>query len=132
MGWAHGSKMVKVYVHLNDDDVDNAILRVYGIEKQVDKERNVTYVPKVCPRCKEQNSNASQYCYKCGMPLDQKALDELIENQKKIQNRLHDMGSTIPQIQVLLDMMPESEKTGILASIVELSLREKDKSEMRG
>jgi len=59
---AHGSKMARVYVHIDADDVGSAILKVYGIEKQIDRERNVTYVPKVCPMCKEVNSNISSYC----------------------------------------------------------------------
>lgn len=128
MGWAHGSKMAKVYVHLDADDVDSAILKVYGIEKQIDKEKNVTYVPKVCPRCKEANSNISSYCYKCGLPLDEKALQEFIDNQRHIEREMQRKKLISPEIQAIIDRIPESERAGILASILEAALS-KDKTE---
>jgi predicted amidophosphoribosyltransferase len=44
---------------------------------------NVTYGPKICPRCKENNSNTTHYCYKCEIPLDEVTLQEFVENQRR-------------------------------------------------
>ncbi len=129
MGWSHGSKMGKVYFNLDDEDIDNTILKVYGIEKQVGKERNVTYVPKVCPRCKEQDSNTTHYCYKFGMPLDEGTMQEFIENQREIEKSLSKMSNITPEVKALLYSIPDKEKTGILASIIEISVKQKRQQE---
>jgi integrase len=76
MGWVHGSKMTKTYVHLSGRDQDNTILKAYGIE--VDEEDPIeTDRPNHCPRCNEPNDRASRFCWKCGMILDK----QLTENK---------------------------------------------------
>lgn len=71
-GWTGDSNMVKTYVHLNDKDVDLALLKdVYGISKfsEVEEvERALT--PKVCPNCGEHNPADVSYCLRCHFPLN--------------------------------------------------------------
>jgi len=76
MGWVHGSRMSRVYVHLSDEDVDNAVLKVYGITKKTN-EKGIQYTPKICHRCKAENPTINEYCYRCGLPLDENRLIEL-------------------------------------------------------
>ena len=49
-GWAKGSDMPSVYVHLSGRDVDKALLKAYGIEEGEESKPILT--PKECPRCK--------------------------------------------------------------------------------
>jgi CRISPR/Cas system CSM-associated protein Csm5 (group 7 of RAMP superfamily) len=52
LGWVPGTRMTKVYVHLADQDVDKAILGMYGIEKNDETEMSVLR----CPRCTSRSS----------------------------------------------------------------------------
>lgn len=84
-GWTRGSNMPSRYIHLNNADVDEAILKMYGV--QDDSERETLSVPKKCLICNIQNSPDSATCYRCGKPLDLKqALDA--EEKSKSQSFL--------------------------------------------
>jgi site-specific recombinase XerD/ribosomal protein L40E len=67
-GWVRNSDMASVYVHLSGRDVDDALLRLNGIETGEKKE--VEFKPKICYRCNEKNSPIAKFCDKCGSPLD--------------------------------------------------------------
>jgi len=77
-GWAQASNMAAIYVHLSGRDVDNALLKVYGIENHEQKQESVLK-PKDCPRCGETNQETNKYCQKCGMPLDQNVVSEIMQ-----------------------------------------------------
>jgi len=81
-GWTQDSKMAAIYVHLSGRDVDNALLRVYGIENNGQKQESILK-PKDCPRCGERNQVTNKFCQKCGMPLDQKAISEILQKDQK-------------------------------------------------
>ena len=84
MGWIHGSKMSRVYVSLSGEQLDEAILRVYGIEKKKD-EKGMEYAPQVCSRCGAENpsEDITSYCYKCGMPLGKKLYQDIAQERKE-------------------------------------------------
>ncbi len=67
LGWTAGSNMAAIYVHLSGKDMDNAVLKMYGIQK--DEELIDPMRPDQCPRCKELNPKNARFCFKCGMPL---------------------------------------------------------------
>jgi integrase/recombinase XerD len=69
LGWAPGSKMPKVYVHLSGRDVDSALLRMHGIETDAHEVSRPKLSPVKCPRCNQSNGAESFYCCKCGLPL---------------------------------------------------------------
>jgi len=77
-GWTQASNMAAIYVHLSGRDVDNALLKVYGIENHEQKQESVLK-PKDCPRCGETNQETNKYCQKCGMPLDQNVVSEIMQ-----------------------------------------------------
>ncbi len=81
-GWVQSSDMASVYVHLSGRDVDEALLKTYGIKVGDEKKREETLRPKNCPRCKVTNSPISKYCNKCGAVLDVESAYEL-ENGRK-------------------------------------------------
>ncbi len=92
MGWVHGSKQTKTYVHLSLRDQDNAILKAYGIEIKEDK-RIEEDKPIECPRCHKLNPSTSLYCNTCGMPLDVKTAIELDNKRKEVESAL--LGSSV-------------------------------------
>jgi len=80
LGWVLGSKMVKVYAHLADEDVDNAILEMHGIRQ---KEGSVDLEVRQCPRCTFVNPAENRFCSRCGLPLTQEAFQEVEEYEKR-------------------------------------------------
>lgn len=67
MGWVPGTKQRAVYEHLNNEDVDIAMLSASGINMQKKLEIRKT---RVCIACKTPNPANSKYCLQCGRPLD--------------------------------------------------------------
>lgn len=80
-GWVQGSDMAATYVHLSGRDVDDALLKLHGLVRSGHKQEEKLRV-RDCSRCKEHNSPISQFCTKCGLPLDN-SLIETIEHDRK-------------------------------------------------
>jgi integrase/recombinase XerD len=82
-GWEIGSDMPRKYVHLSGRDVDEALLRAYGLTKP--KEAIEFKSPKKCARCGTLNPHNMELCQKCGLALSAEAAirrDEELENLK--------------------------------------------------
>jgi integrase/recombinase XerD len=80
-GWKSDSKQPERYARIVSKDVDSYYARKFGLNGGEIKEQPK---PGRCPRCKEVNAPGTGYCYKCGLPLSQKA-----ENlEQKVQNML--------------------------------------------
>lgn len=82
LGWTAGSNMAAVYVHLSGKNIDNAILKMNGIE--IDETHADGFKVGRCPRCKELNPEADLFCGKCGMPLKQEAKDRIEKDKEEI------------------------------------------------
>lgn len=67
-GWAQGSDMPQIYVHLSGRDIDKAVNRYYGLEEE--EKQEVELKPQKCPRCQEQAAATDRFCRKCGLILD--------------------------------------------------------------
>lgn len=127
MGWVPGTKQMATYVHLSGKQTDMAILKAYGVEVQ---ETGISEPkPVKCPRCGELNASDGSYCRKCWLPLTIEATLDLKEKEEHIQKELEVKGMINPQVKALIENMPESERTGILSSIIEMALKEKKKGE---
>lgn len=68
-GWVQGSEMASIYVHLSGRDVDNALLKINGINTVEEKKEEVLKALH-CPRCQEKNSAVSKFCSRCGSALN--------------------------------------------------------------
>ncbi|PWR75342.1 site-specific integrase, partial [Methanospirillum stamsii] len=68
------TKMFRDYAHLNGDDTDREIFKLYGIEHTTTQVTEGKIEPKICPHCHEINSPVSKYCHICSHPLDKKEL----------------------------------------------------------
>lgn len=95
-GWTPASKMPSRYVHLVSADVDQALLKHYGIEKEV---KEPISLPKQCIICKEQNAPESTRCSNCGRALDLATammLDEVTESRlSSIEEKLNSLLSAL-------------------------------------
>jgi len=97
MGWVMGSKMIKVYIHLADHDVEDKILEIYGIKpKNNGKDLEI----KQCPRCLQVNPAQSRFCSRCGLPLTEGAIKEVEEWEKRKAEALNSLSD--PQVLKLL------------------------------
>jgi hypothetical protein len=89
-GWTQSSKMASVYVHLSGRDVDQALLRINGIDVPKEEIGDIM-VPLQCPRCKKDNSPDAKFCSMCGHCLDDKfavKIEKTREKVDEIMNRL--------------------------------------------
>ena len=86
-GWGNDSKMASVYVHLSGKDLDKGVLEANGV-----KVESTLTEPKLtsrdCKRCEESNPTDSQYCYKCGSPMEEKVLMELGNKEKDMKQAI--------------------------------------------
>lgn len=124
MGWSGGSRMAATYVHLNDTETDRAVLEAHGIAPEKHVLKSVR--PLKCPRCGEPNPSNSTYCRNCWLPLTVEATLDLKEKEGHIQQTLEGKGLINPQIKAIIENMPENERAGILASIIELALKKNE------
>ena len=97
-GWKPGSDRAKVYVHLNNDDVNEAIRDEYGLETGEDQDREIE-----CPFCGTNNENHHSECRTCGRPL---SLEEKTSREDK---------------QQVLERLAELDEKGVLEKIESLS-----------
>lgn len=75
-GWVQGSDMASVYVHLSGRDVDNALLKLNGMEVN-EEAKEQAFKPLTCPRCKNRNSPDTKFCSTCGSCLDARTAVEI-------------------------------------------------------
>jgi integrase len=88
-GWKPGSDRAKVYVHLNNDDVNKAIREEYGLENGEDETQS-----RECPFCGTENQSGHSECRNCGRPLSLEKKQEREEKQEVLERlaELEDSG----------------------------------------
>lgn len=96
LGWVPGSKEVKTYVHLCNQQLDHAYLKLNGV-MQEEKERHGNLV---CPSCAAVSDRISRYCFKCGRPLSM----EIVVQDQEIMN-----SETNKTVQVLMEIAKNPE-----------------------
>jgi len=118
MGWVHGSRQTRTYVHLSLRDQDNAILKAYGI-KVPENETIQEDKPKECPRCHTLNPSEAQYCRNCWMPFDIKTAIEIEEKEREIERKIKESSVIDSMVKELIDKAPETAKIQLLNTILE-------------
>ncbi|KYC53414.1 MAG: putative tyrosine recombinase XerC-like protein [Candidatus Methanofastidiosum methylothiophilum] len=97
LGWQMGSDMPRIYVHLSGRDIDKAIYsKVYGLDTGEKKEEGIK--PVSCPRCKENCGPASEYCYRCGMPLNEEKVLNIEKIGQEIRNNFFQFAQENPSM----------------------------------
>lgn len=103
MGWIHGSRQTRTYVHLKDKDVDIAVLKAYGIEVQEEKYKHIDDLPRVCPRCGTINTSDADYCKRCALPIEANKVIELDKKMKEAESTIKDSSFVSERLKQLLD-----------------------------
>jgi len=78
-GWVMGSGQVATYVHASGRDVDDAVMKMHGFQKEEEKESPNKV--KECAICKTMNEAISDFCRNCGQPL---TLKKALESEESI------------------------------------------------
>jgi len=90
-GWVQNSDMAAVYVHLSGRDVDGALEKLYGIERE--EKREPVIKPRKCPRCQSPVSPGTMFCRSCGSVVDPDTLfakpSDLEERVQKLEEKLN-------------------------------------------
>jgi integrase len=84
-GWKPGSDRAKVYVHLNNDDVNKAIRDQYGLDGSEEEDE-----PTECSFCGAENEHGHSECRTCGRPLTLKQKNEE-EGKQQVLDRLAEL-----------------------------------------
>ncbi len=64
-GWTADTRMLATYAHLVSKDANDAILRMYGIEKK----QAVPQAARDCGMCRAPNPVSGKFCFHCGYAL---------------------------------------------------------------
>ncbi len=107
LGWTPNSKMAAIYVHLSGKDLDNAVLKMYGMQKE--EELIDPMKPDHCPRCKELNPKNAKFCFKCGMPLDVEAAKTVDAKESEMMLQFMELLKHEPR---LLDVLKNLSQAG--------------------
>lgn len=110
-GWTQGSKMASTYVHLSGRNLDNALLKIHGIELEKEGNDKEVLTNVECPRCRINNSSTSKFCYKCGLALDMGVAMEVEREARQRNEMLNDILKKRPEIvEILAEIVLEIEK----------------------
>jgi integrase len=96
-GWVPGSDRAKVYVHLNNDDVNRAIREEYGLSHDEDENQSEN-----CPFCGTENQSSHSECRNCGRPMN-------LEDESKKEEK-----------QEVLERLTELDENGVLEKLEKL------------
>lgn len=80
-GWIPGSKMPRIYVHLSGKDVEDSLMKHYGIKKEEDKKLIK------CSRCGKYNPPSVDYCYNCFAALKPELVRRIEELEQELEER---------------------------------------------
>jgi len=116
-GWVQGSDMPATYVHLSGRDVDDKMLRIYGLKRE-GKEKEEELKPKECPRCKYINGPTDRFCSRCGAVLDEEEAVKIRMQGQKLAKEFPDIAIEDPKR--LMDMKKFMEMIEIFENNPEL------------
>jgi len=104
-GWSSGSKMPGRYEHMMNSDVEDAMLKHYGMSTS--KDSPTVNIPKICHICELPNSYDSTICSKCGKPLD---LETALAKEEKDKEEKNNLKQTILEIKQDLVMVKKRQE----------------------
>ena len=98
------SNVPSIYEHLTDSDSVNEALRGHGVV-EVAEERS-QFEPVKCGYCGGENPSISKFCSFCGVALDEKEAERLIEREKAFEKLAGSRGA----LENILKRVEELEK----------------------
>jgi hypothetical protein len=118
-GWVQSSKMASVYYHLSGADIDSAILKVYGKSPE---EKEKVIVPRACPRCEYENSPESEFCSRCGLPLNEEYIK--IRKEKEMMREIEKLKEELRNIKMAEKKLLNLITPEIIEKLVERKVQE--------
>ncbi|VVB74681.1 Tyrosine recombinase XerA [uncultured archaeon] len=86
-GWAKGSDMPSIYIHLSQKGLDEAMRKTLGIDEEEETE-------KVCKICACTNTANALNCSRCGKPLSLEGYIQL-DQERKIMEKERDISQKV-------------------------------------
>lgn len=103
-GWKFGSRMPATYMKRYGKHIDDAQAIMNGIEAVPRKTMQIQK-PKICMRCKTENSAFSKFCTKCNESLDIQFGVEAEDRESKIRNLLSALLSDPQELEKLREFL---------------------------
>ncbi len=100
-GWTADSDMPKIYIHLSGEDVDDAVLNMYGLKKTDSPELGIGI--KRCARCKQNIPSISDFCPVCSMIQNTETAQELQDFESKAKNLMFRILKENPELIKILE-----------------------------
>ncbi|MDY0292561.1 MAG: tyrosine-type recombinase/integrase [Desulfuromonadaceae bacterium] len=100
-GWTADSNMPKIYIHLSGVDVDDTILKLYGLKKEEETESVLTI--KNCIRCKQNIPTIGNFCPVCGMIQNTETALQLQNFEAKAKNLMFKIIKDNPELIKILE-----------------------------
>jgi site-specific recombinase XerD len=111
-GWVMGSKQIRTYVHASGRDVDDSILKYYGVKSPT--ENTILEVASInCPRCKTVNASNASYCQTCGMSMNMSVAMETEKGITEETNKAMDLLMEIAKNPMLMKEFEEFKKNNV-------------------
>jgi integrase/recombinase XerD len=88
LGWSEKSNVPGLYIHLGDNDMIDAVYEMYGLVEKKKDERGADIGR--CPKCRKINSITNSFCYNCGTPLTDEAIDNSVNIKLLISSLMSD------------------------------------------
>jgi phage FluMu protein Com len=104
MGWAQGSKMSGVYIHMSGKQTDDALLpALYGMKVEENKDKQPKMFPIKCPKCQKVNDYNAERCIECNHLLIES--HEVVIREKQKENEFEEMKKNMKLLQQRFDSL---------------------------
>jgi integrase/recombinase XerD len=103
-GWSFNSKMPQKYIHYFGNESSESLLEAYGIVTK-DNISITSLNPKICNQCGESNTQDTRFCSKCKMIMSFEGYQEVLEEQKKKEDKLAAMEDKFNTMQLQMQTL---------------------------
>ena len=118
MGWS-SNKQADNYTHLDSKGQIMAILKAQGIPiTDEELKKPLSKVNRKCPRCHTINTGSARFCSNCGSPMKPEDFVKVEEQRKKVMDTLKKSNMLSPELQSIMDNLPDDSKLDLLASLL--------------
>ena len=93
--------MFNTYAHLTGEDIDQALLKSYGINPNSAPKKEPKIAPVQCPHCAYINSSVTSFCGVCGRPLTEEVKDTVEQANTQIETYLSTPAGIAMAIKIL-------------------------------
>ncbi len=107
-GWTLGSKMSAMYVHLSGRNVDDAILKAHGLQKQ--ETAQIGKTPMKCPRCDNMSEASASTCRNCGLALTLEAARDKVEELDDMKEVIDSQGQLLGKQETIINLLEKRVK----------------------